>query len=301
VVECGGLENRYTRKGIESSNLSLSAFESPFSLSGFCLFIVSPVAMSISQLPIWLVGVIAVLVSSGVAVSVMLIVQRYVNREDLHEAHDVAGFIYAVVGVIYAVVLAFVVVVVWEQFNDAEHYAQQEASHIGDIRRLAQAFPDSIQNRIEASTERYIRSVVVREWPRMAYGQEDSLTYLEMVSIWREVRGFRPSPQDAPYYQEIVSQLSAFNDARRDRILSSHAKIPPVMWGLLLLGGTIIVGFCYLFAAPKRWPQAITVGLLTAMIALTLTLIYALDHPFSGQVKVKPDAFQYLLDRSNVR
>ena len=25
VVECGGLENRYTRKGIESSNLSLSA------------------------------------------------------------------------------------------------------------------------------------------------------------------------------------------------------------------------------------------------------------------------------------
>ena len=25
VVECGGLENRYTRKSIESSNLSLSA------------------------------------------------------------------------------------------------------------------------------------------------------------------------------------------------------------------------------------------------------------------------------------
>lgn len=26
VAECAGLENRYTRKGIESSNLSLSAF-----------------------------------------------------------------------------------------------------------------------------------------------------------------------------------------------------------------------------------------------------------------------------------
>lgn len=35
VVECGGLENRYTRKGIESSNLSLSALSRLF-LLGFC-------------------------------------------------------------------------------------------------------------------------------------------------------------------------------------------------------------------------------------------------------------------------
>jgi hypothetical protein len=257
--------------------------------------------MSMSNIPIWLVGILAVVLSVSLAVGVMLLVQRFVNREDLREGHDVAGFIYAVVGVIYAVVLAFVVIVVWEQFNDAEHYAQQEASHIGDIRRLAEAFPDSIRNRIESSTERYLRSVIEREWPKMANGQEDSMTYLEMVLIWREFRAFRPSAQDAPYYQEAVTQLAAFNDARRDRILSSHAKIPPVMWGLLLLGGAIIVGFCYLFAAPKRWPQAITVALLTAMIALTLTLIYALDHPFSGQVKVKPEAFEYLLERANVQ
>src|ERR1051326_2717365 len=129
--------------------------------------------MSISELPIWLVGVLAVLISSAISVGVMLIVQRFVNREDLREGHDVAGFIYAVVGVIYAVVLAFVVIVVWEQFNDAEHYAQQEASHIGDIRRLAEAFPDSIRNRIEGTTERYLHSVVEREWPKMAHGQED--------------------------------------------------------------------------------------------------------------------------------
>lgn len=30
MAECAGLENRYTRKGIESSNLSLSAFEHGF-------------------------------------------------------------------------------------------------------------------------------------------------------------------------------------------------------------------------------------------------------------------------------
>src|ERR1041385_7869211 len=119
--------------------------------------------MSFSDFPVSIFGPLAVIGTVSLAIGIMALVHRFINRNDLHEAHDVAGFIYAVVGVIYAVILAFVVIVVWEQFNDAEHYAQQEASHIGDIRRLAQAFPDSIQNRIESSTERSIRSVVRSE------------------------------------------------------------------------------------------------------------------------------------------
>lgn len=257
--------------------------------------------MSFSELPISILGPVSVLLSVLVAIGAMALFQKFVNREDLREAHDVAGFIYAVVGVIYAVVLAFVVIVVWEQFNDADHYTQDEASHIGDLRRLSEAFPDSIQRRIEYSTLRYLHAVVEREWPRMARGQEDTIAYREMISIWQEFRNFRPSEADEPYYNEALKQLSAFNDSRRERLLSSRAKVPPLMWALLLGGGVIIIGFCYLFAAPKRWPQFITVALLTAMIAMTLFLIHSLDHAFSGQIKVTPDAFEYLIQRSSVR
>jgi hypothetical protein len=47
------------------------------------------------------------------------VVQRLVPVTVRREHNDVAGFIYAVLGVIYAVLLALVVIAVWEQFDRA--------------------------------------------------------------------------------------------------------------------------------------------------------------------------------------
>lgn len=253
------------------------------------------------QLPVSVFGPLAVVLAVAVALGALAVFHRFVNKQDLREGHDVAGFVYAVVGVIYAVILAFVVIIVWEQFDDADKYCQDEASHIGDLRRYAEAFPDSVDRKIEWVTLDYMQSVVKREWPAMERGEEDSATYRKMVEIWHTYREFRPAETEEAYYQESLKQLAAFNDARRLRILASRGHIPPIMWALLIAGGVIAIGFTFLFAAPKRWPQFVTVACLTAIIAMTLILINALDRPFSGEVKVQPDAFEYLIERANVR
>ncbi|MDP4198183.1 MAG: DUF4239 domain-containing protein [Bacteroidota bacterium] len=253
------------------------------------------------QLPVAVLGSVSIAVAVILALVGLALFHHFTKAEDLRASHDVTGFVYAVVGVIYAVILAFVVVVVWEQFNDAETYSETEAGHIGDLRRLAQAFPDSVQARLEGLTMDYVRSVVDREWITMQHGKEDSATYRKMVAMWQAYRSFRPRPEDEPYYQESLRQMSAFNDARRERILSSRAKVPKIMWVLLIGGGVIVVGFTFLFWPPKTWPQYVTVALLTATITMTLVLILSLDHAFAGDVKVHPDAFQYLIDQANVR
>ena len=51
------------------------------------------------------------------AVGGLLLVQRLVPPRLRREHNDVAGFIYAVLGVAYAVLLAFVVIVTWETFS----------------------------------------------------------------------------------------------------------------------------------------------------------------------------------------
>ena len=58
--------------------------------------------------------VLTVVVPVLVAVAGLLFVQRLVPSRLRQEHNDVAGFIYAVLGVAYAVLLAFVVIVVWE-------------------------------------------------------------------------------------------------------------------------------------------------------------------------------------------
>jgi hypothetical protein len=49
-----------------------------------------------------------------VAVAGLELVQRLVPSEKRQQHNDVAGFLYAVVGVVYAVLLALLVIAVWE-------------------------------------------------------------------------------------------------------------------------------------------------------------------------------------------
>jgi hypothetical protein len=50
-----------------------------------------------------------------VAIGGLVLVRHYLRFKDREGLHEVAGFIYATIGVAYAVLMAFVVLVVWEQ------------------------------------------------------------------------------------------------------------------------------------------------------------------------------------------
>ena len=66
--------------------------------------------------------------SMSLAAGGLILVQRLVPIEVRRQHNDVAGFIYAVLGVVYAVLLGLTVVAVWEEWNAAADSADQEAS-----------------------------------------------------------------------------------------------------------------------------------------------------------------------------
>ena len=55
-----------------------------------------------------------------VAVAGLVLVQHLVPPERREGQNNVAGFIYAVLGVAYAVLLAFVVIAVWQDYKAAQ-------------------------------------------------------------------------------------------------------------------------------------------------------------------------------------
>jgi hypothetical protein len=118
-----------------------------------------------SSWPIWLVGLLLVVVLPALAVAVQAVLRRAwpALREGDH--NEVAGFIIAVVGVIYAVLLAFVVIVSWEKFNEAESVVGQEASALRNIYRDSTAFPPEVRDRLHYSVRSYTTTVIQQEWP----------------------------------------------------------------------------------------------------------------------------------------
>ena len=78
-------------------------------------------------------GVLVVFAVCLVAVAGLELVQRLVPAEKRQEHNDVAGFLYAVVGVVYAVLLALLVIAVWEQYQKARKTVESEANAVAEI------------------------------------------------------------------------------------------------------------------------------------------------------------------------
>src|SRR5688572_696959 len=119
------------------------------------------------------------------AVGGALLVRRTVGVDVLAQHDDVAGFIYAVVGVVYAVLLGFSAIIVWEQFRNAQEGADHEANALADLYRDSRVFPPEVRNAVELRVREYARLVVEKEWPAMAEGKSSSETWDAYNGLWR--------------------------------------------------------------------------------------------------------------------
>jgi hypothetical protein len=95
----------------------------------------------------------------GLSLLGLIVVRHQVPLTTLNDNQDVAGFVIAVVGVIYAVLLAFVVVIVWEDYGSADKTASDEAAAVGDLYRDAVGVGGTQGLRLEGAIRTYATSV----------------------------------------------------------------------------------------------------------------------------------------------
>ena len=228
----------------------------------------------------------------ALAVGGALLVRRSVGAEVLAQHNEVAGFIYAVIGVVYAVLLGFSAIIVWEQFRRAQEGVEREANALADLYRNSRVFPPEMRNAVELRVREHVRLVVEKEWPAMAESRSSSETWDEYNRLWRTYEEFEPQNEhQRVWYAESLQRLNALADARRDRLLRVRSGVPAVMWGMLLGGGAITICFSFLFGMRNVRAQAFMTGGLTLTISVALLSILALQKPFAGISRVGPEAF----------
>jgi len=226
------------------------------------------------------------------AVGCALLVRRIVGVDVLERDNAVAGFIYAVVGVVYAVLLGFSAIIVWEQFRHAQEGVEHEANALADLYRDSRVFPPEVRNAVELRVREYARVVVAKEWPAMAEGKSSSETWDAYNGLWRTYHEFEPQDDhQRAWYEQSLQRLNEFADARRDRLLSVQSDVPTVMWGVLLGGGAITIGFSFLFGMRNVRAQVFMTASLALTIGVALLSILALEKPFAGITRVDPEAF----------
>jgi hypothetical protein len=253
--------------------------------------------------------VYGVLVVGGVCLLALAgfeLVHRLVPANARQRHNDVAGFIYAALGVIYAVLLALVVIAVWEEYGAARETVEQEANAAADIFWLADRLPEPRGTRVQELARSYTEEVVHREWPLMEQGRTPLMTQEEgtpagwviIDDIRQNIQGFEArTKSEEQLYAEGLDQVDTLSDARRMRLVAAEEGVPGVLWTVLIFGGMAAVGFTYLFGLESTWSHRLMVATLAAVIGLVLFTVGAMEHPFSGGARIGTGAFELILER----
>ena len=255
------------------------------------------IAMShfLSELPLWQLILAVVVIPALIAIGIQVLVQGSFGVERLALNNEVAGFIFAIIGVVYAVLLAFVVIAVWEKFSEGQTSVAKESAAAAALFYYSEG-DEPEAAKLRESLVHYLESVIEGDWPAMGRKSEDSQTTDALNALYRAAMALnRTGTRSIPDMSEVFAQIDNLTLARRVRLHLSTGLVPEIIWITLFAGAGLTVCFALFFGSPNRLAQLAMTGVLSIVLASGLVVIIALDHPFSGPVHIAPEALERVL------
>jgi Protein of unknown function (DUF4239) len=248
------------------------------------------------QIPAPILGFLWVAVVIALSVGGLVVFRKAVSHTRLENANAVSGQVFQLAGVLYAVLVAFLVVVVWEQFGDAEDATGAEASAVTDLLRDSSALPAESRLAVQQSLVAYTGDVIDDEFPRMRRGEAIEEQSDQLTAVWDTYLKVQPeSRNEIAFFDQDIVRLNDLSANRKMRVSTGEASIPGELWVLLLGGGGVVMAFTFLFGTRDLFVHALAVGLTAALMGFVMYLIFALEHPFVGALSVQPDAYVNVL------
>jgi hypothetical protein len=241
----------------------------------------------------WFLGAGAVALAVAFAVVGVLLFRRRVASVVQEGHNEVAGYLFAAVGVAYTVVLAFVVVSVHDQYQESNSAATKESAVLVSLYRDSMALPEPAQPEIQDAIRSYIDTVEKDEWPAMARGEHSERARDAFDRIEHTFRRVEPqTTKQQIVYAESLRRLNDVSDLRSARTIESSSGLPGLLYFVLLVGAMMLVGFSFFFRMDHRGVQIVLTSILAVFIALLLFLVFELDYPFSGSTGISSSVFE---------
>lgn len=222
--------------------------------------------------------------------------RRSLSDTDTDAHRNAAGYTVAVAGTIYGVVLGLVVADVWSDYKIASRIAVAEATTVTSIHRNAQHLPPELRTSVTGMIWDYADSVVRREWPAMARGQQADEPPALLNQLSGELGKLNTqNPREQALFTDLLGRLDQLEASRSQRLLANRGHIHGVIWFMLILGAMITIACTWLFRLKHFGVQALLCALLTGTICLNLVLIILMQRPYDPAVGAGPTAMQQAL------
>lgn len=244
------------------------------------------------------ISLVLVIALTVFAVSLVLLVfiWRLVPREIWKKHNDVTNAIFQAIAMAYTVLLAFMVVISWQNYDRAGEHIETEANCLVNLYRNGEGISPAFQAELLKRLQDYGQSVMEDEWKLLARSQESMKTREALKEVWALYQKYEPKTQrEQIFFSESISQLNKLREIRRLRILDSRTTVHPLLWFLLIIGGVATVGFSLILGADSFYLHLIMTSLLAVFISLILFMILMFDYPFTGSFGISPNAYRQVI------
>ena len=234
----------------------------------------------------------------------LLVIVRNVCHHKIRKGHnDVIATIFNKAGAIIGIIIAFVVVILWQEYNKSKDNALKEGTEALELYQDLGLYPDQKQAaKPIKSLLQFTKLVIEDEYPAMADMRTSQAAEQVWNSLRKELYAITPqNPREQILYSKIIRDFETLSRLRQIRLLDMESSLPGIVWVVLIAGAIIIILFSILLGTEKLWLHIV----LTAMMAMTLAnafyLIIELDYPFMGHLCAKPVSYIEMLNTINIK
>jgi hypothetical protein len=200
--------------------------------------------------------------------------------------------------VFYGLAVALMAVSVWQTYSDVSKIVSGEATSLASLYRDVSGYPEPLRPKLQASLRDYIQQIIREAWPLQQRGViptagVDYMNYFQGLLI-----GFEPATEGQKLLH--AETLGAYNQlilARRLRVDTVGTGLPSLMWTVIVAGAFISLTSSFFYKVEDARLQMLQVQLLAVFIGLVIFMIFALDHPYRGDLGIPSDPYQLIYDQ----
>lgn len=250
---------------------------------------------SLYDLPLWITGPGIVLVACAYALAGLLGVRRYVLprlRICVEDSEFSGSMVQAVMG-FYGLAMALISVSVWQAYSDASRLVSEESANLAALYRDVSMYPEPARSTMQTNIQGYVEFLVHDLWPLQRRGQLPAKPPENVGRLMRTVMSFEPSTDgQRAMHGETLRALNETVKATRMRQEAAQSGLPPILWGIIVVGAAISLFASFFFKVEDVRLHAILVVLLAAFVGLIIFMILALDRPFRGDLGLGPAPYE---------
>ncbi len=248
---------------------------------------------TVDAVPMWLLLIAVVLAIVGLVLVLVWLTRRLVPSVAEGFDAEVASQMLGVVAALFGLLLAFIIVIAYQNYGDTQSRVSGEADALAAIVRDSESFAPADGGEVRRAVGAYVRIVVDEEWPLMQDGEDSAQAWAAVDDVYAALQAVEPtSARTEAFFDDAVRHLNDALDARRNRLDDAEGGLPWVIVVLLLVGSLVILGYTIIIGSRSLWFHAAGAASIALVVGLSLVVLIALVYPFSGDLAVDPEPFR---------